>query len=383
MTLPTSVTFDENGTMYAAEGGFAYGGLMPQARILKIENSHEMQNQQQRPNISVIVDRHLNSPITDIEYHEGKLYISHKGIISTVDPSKGIVKDIITGLPSIGDHHNNQIAFGPDGRLYFGVGTATNSGVVGEDSFHFGWLQLAPTFHDTPGANITLKGQNFVTSNVLSPNPADNATTGAFSPFGNSTANGKMIEGVTKCNGCIISANPDGDDLKVVAWGLRNPFGLAFSDDNKLLVTMNGADERGSRPIANDTDKMYLIDVSNPDNIGKFYGWPDFFGNAEPVTDPKFKSPRDKGEPLQFLMQEHPPVVQPLSQETISAALTQADFIRSGNATSNNNNGSSVNKTNFGYEGKALISEFGNMVPVTHSPEGMASLNISLKQDSQ
>jgi len=57
---------------------------------------------------------------------------------------------------------------------------------------------------------------------------------------------------------------------------------------------MNGADERGSRPIANDTDKAYTIDVSNSSNLGKFYGWPDFYGNAEPVTDPKFKSPRGK-----------------------------------------------------------------------------------------
>ena len=51
---------------------------------------------------------------------------------------------------------------------------------------------------------------------------------------------------------------------------------------------MNGADERGSRPIANDTEKIYIIDISNSSQLGKFCGWPDFFGNAEPVTDPKF-----------------------------------------------------------------------------------------------
>ncbi len=68
------------------------------------------------------------------------LYVSHRGVISTVDPMTGLIKDIIIALPSNGDHHNNQIAFGPDGRLYFGQGTATNSCVVGMDNFRFGIL---------------------------------------------------------------------------------------------------------------------------------------------------------------------------------------------------------------------------------------------------
>jgi hypothetical protein len=63
----------------------------------------------------------------------------------------------------------------------------------------------------------------------------------------------------------------------------------------------------GSRPIKEDDDKAFSIDVSNPANLGKFYGWPDYFGGKDlkPVTDPMFKSPRGKGS-LQFLMQEPP-----------------------------------------------------------------------------
>ena len=41
---------------------------------------------------------------------------------------KGLLKNIIVALPGIGDHYVDQIAFGPDGRMYFDVGTATNSG---------------------------------------------------------------------------------------------------------------------------------------------------------------------------------------------------------------------------------------------------------------
>lgn len=46
----------------------------------------------------------------------------------------GSKQDILTGLPNFGDQHNNRVIFGPDGKIYFDQGTATNSGVVGEDN---------------------------------------------------------------------------------------------------------------------------------------------------------------------------------------------------------------------------------------------------------
>lgn len=238
LTLPTSVTFDNENNMYIAEAGFVYGGLQPIPRILKIDYL--------TGNISILVDRKLNGPITDIEFYDGKLYVSHRGIISTVDLDTGIVKDIIIGLPSTGDH-NNQIAIGKDNRIYFGQGEATNSGVVGEDNFNLGWLKTSSQFHDTPAKNITLSGTNFVTTNPLTAEPNDTVTTGAFVPFGTFTYNGQVIPGNIKCNGCILSANLDGTDLKLVGWGFRSAYGIAFFPDDpaKLLVTVNGADERG------------------------------------------------------------------------------------------------------------------------------------------
>ena len=109
-----SVTFDDNGSMYITEAGYSYGGFKPIPRILKSD---------QKGHLSVLVDRGLNGPITDIEFnkHDGLLYVSHRGIISAVD-GRGHVKDLIVGLPSMGNHHNNQIAFGSDGRLYFAKG---------------------------------------------------------------------------------------------------------------------------------------------------------------------------------------------------------------------------------------------------------------------
>lgn len=347
LTTPSSVAFDDKGNVYLAEAGNTIGGLETTPRILKIDSNNK---------VSSLVERDLYGPITDIEYHDGKLYVSNRAKISYVDVKSGVVSDIIVGLPSLGNFKNTQMVFGPDGRLYFGEGTVTNSGVIGKDSYP--WLKLIPMLHgvpkyyDIPGKNITLTGQNFETSNILTRhNATDNSTTGAFVPFGNYTYKNQVILGDNKCNGCILSTQDDGSDLKLIGWGLRNPTGLAFENGNSstLLVTNEGADEIGSRPIANDSDKIYRIDISNKSNIGQFYGWPDYFGNAEPVTDPKFQSSKSD-QPLGFLMKEHPSVQKPLSLINNSAGIGQM-------AVSNN--------SNFGFKNMTFISQSGNLANQT------------------
>ena len=58
--------------------------------------------------------------------------------------------------------------------------------------------------------------------------------------------------------------------MKLVAWGFRNPFGLAFAPNGKLYVTDNGYDDRGSRPVWGTGDPMFEV------HTGTWYGWPDF-----------------------------------------------------------------------------------------------------------
>ena len=41
------------------------------------------------------------------------------------------------------------------------------------------------------------------------------------------------------------------------------------------MVADSGSEERGSRPIKGDHDKIWKIDVSN-ESLGKWYGWPDY-----------------------------------------------------------------------------------------------------------
>jgi glucose/arabinose dehydrogenase len=356
LTTPDSITFDDKGNMYIGEAGYPFTHLPQVPQILKVTPSG---------NVSVFVNKDLNSPIVDIAYYnESALYVSHNHKISIVNLKNGTVKDIIVGLPTNLSHQNNQIAFSPDKkRLYVGIGSATNSGIVGEDDYTLGWLASDPKGHDVSGRNIALIGQNFITKNPLTAEPNDTATTGAYVPFGTSTNKSQVIQGEVKCNGCIISANVDGTDIKLVGWGLRNPTGLAFNEAGKLFAVSHGADERGSRPIANDSDKFYEIKL-NETAVPAFYGWPDFFGNAQPVTDPIFHSPRGGEKPLEFLLQNHSIVEKPLMlfEPTHSSGI-QMVF---------------ANKS-FGFAGDAFVAQIGSDAPISRTippPDAVIGQNI-------
>jgi glucose/arabinose dehydrogenase len=338
LNTPGSIAFDNNNNMYIGEVGYAYVGIFPSPRILKVDS--------QTNSISVFVDRGLDRPLSDIEFHNGKLYVSNGGRISTIEIN-GTITNIITALPGIGDHYVSQIEFGLDNRMYFGIGTATNSAIIGNDN---PWAKRIPTFSDIPGKNITLVGVNHSYDDFITAEKKDVATTGAFVPYNTSTVENQVIKGDIKCTGCVLSANPDGTDLKIVAWGLRHPYGLGFTTDNQLLVTMNGVDERGTRNVANDGDKIYMIDITNSSSLGHWYGWPDFFGEGQPVTDPRFQSDLNK-EPLKFLMKDHPSLEKPFHIFDTGAALTQVAF---------------SNNTEFGFKDKAIIGEFGTLAPQTH-----------------
>ena len=344
LTAPDSVTFDNEGNMYIGEAGHPFTGLPFLPRILKVEPNG---------NVSVLADTNLNSPIVDITFHDdGLLYLSHRNKISIVDITNGTVKDIIVDPPQNGDHPNGQIAFSPDEkRLFFGTGTATNSGVVGLDNLYYGWPANIPGVADVPGKNITLAGENLETPDPLTAEPHDNVTTGAFVPFNTTTQAGQVIKGGLKCNGYILSANLDGTDLKLEGWGFRNPSAIAFNDEGRLFAAVMGADERGSRPIVNDSDKFYEVKLN--ETSPAWHGWPDFFGNAEPVTDPKFQwhkgivclipnSCLDK--PLQFLMQDHPPLEKPLALfEPPHTSTIQMEFANE----------------SFGFAGEAFVGQVG------------------------
>src|SRR4051794_18396978 len=183
-----------------------------------------------------------------MSYHQGAFYVSEGGELEggrilRITPD-GRVTALVEGLPSMGDHHTNRPVVGPDGYLYFGVGTATNSGVVGPDNAKFGWLKRFPEFHDIPPCDVVLTGQNFASANALEPGSCQQVVTGAFVPYGTPTTPGQVIKGSLPCNGAILRVPCTGGKLELVAWGFRNPFGLAFGPDGCLFATDNMYDER-------------------------------------------------------------------------------------------------------------------------------------------
>ncbi len=48
-------------------------------------------------------------------------------------------------------------------------------------------------------------------------------------------------------------------------------------------MAAQGADIRGTRPVANDADAIYRLEP------GAWYGWPEFGGDLTRFTDPKFQ----------------------------------------------------------------------------------------------
>lgn len=324
LTTPINLVFTEAGDVLVADAGVVTGS----GQVLKMT-----------PNGFAVIAGGFNPPLTGINYLNGCIYVSHRGFVTVVAPD-GSMNDIISGLPSWGDHHNNRVIFGPDDKMYFGQGTATNSGVVGEDNAY--WVKNYPFFHDYPGEDIMLAGQNFTTPNFLVPAELTPAYTGAYKPFNVTSLPGERIQGIVRASGSVLRANTDGSGLERVAWGLRNPFRMRFYRDGRLFCANHGMDVRGSRPVDNSPDEFRTIEP------GAWYGWPDFTGSL-PLTLPQFRPPG--GPQPAFLLARHPmKPPPPFAIFTPHSATMGFDFNYD---------------PAFGYEGNAFMAEFGAEYPET------------------
>ncbi|MGB4438551.1 MAG: hypothetical protein WBJ13_04850, partial [Sedimentibacter sp.] len=230
LNAPVSMVFDENDDIIVGESGELDGN----ARVMRLtKDGYE------------VVAEGFNVPLTGVNILNEDIYVSHDGVI-TVIKADGARLNLLTGLPTRGDYKNSQVVFGPDGKMYFGIGSATNSGVVGMDNF---WVIRNPLFRDFPAEDIKLIGQNFISYNFLSYSPNDYAFTGAFRPFGLPSRPNAIVYGSLRPTSSILRADLDGANLEMYAWGVTNPYGLNFDRFNRLYTTNNGYDDRGSRPI--------------------------------------------------------------------------------------------------------------------------------------
>ena len=90
----------------------------------------------------------------------------------------------------------------------------------------------------------------------------------------------------SRLSAAILSVRPDGSDLRVVASGLRNPFGLAF-DGSRLYVSVNNRDKV---PAPAET----LVRIRQ----GAFYGWPRCWASEQKQRDGRHVRGRDEARRL-------------------------------------------------------------------------------------
>ncbi len=353
LNYPTGIDFDESGTPYIIESGYAYGEEWTVPTLKKIEDDGS---------VTVIAKGEKNGPWNGVSFYDGKFYIAEGGQLEggkLLEVTKaGEIKPILEDLPSFGDHHTN----GPvirSGYIYFGQGTATNSGVVGNDNHDYGWLKRHPSFHDIPCKDIILTGENYTVDNVLTEHADDKTTTGAFVPYGQKTAANQRIEGSIPCSGAILRMPITGGALELVAWGLRNPYGLAFSPQGKLFVADNAYDVRGSRPVWGAGDVLWEIEN------GKWYGWPDFSAETS-IANEGFAAPGEKE--VKALLAQYPnEPPRPIAVLGVHSSSNGLDFSR--NAA-------------FGYEGQVFVAQFGDMSPTVGkvmSPVGFKVVRVDVE----
>lgn len=155
----------------------------------------------------------LNAPL-GLAWFEDELYVSSAGRIDAlqIGPDNQVLesREVVTDIPAqiYVFHQNNQLAFGPDGRGYVGVGATSD----------------------------------------IEPETVPMAAS-------------------------ILSFDPQGNDLKVVATGLRNPYGIAFDASGQLWVTDNGP----AVPFNPEPPEELNAIVE-----GKHYGFPESYGTWYP-----------------------------------------------------------------------------------------------------
>jgi len=295
LTAPTAMAFDGEGSLLVAENG-----TDNRARIVGWKRDGTYFQVYPRgtriPLIGLGGKRFdFRGPVGGMVVSQGSIYVSHRdsrdrGMISAFD-FDGNVTTIAADLPAAGDYGVTDLAVHPSGRIYFGVGSATNSGVVGLDNWQKGWVRKHPTFADVPGADLFLLGRRFDTKN-----PAyglfggtEIAVTAPFQSFGISNQTRVLRSENGKPSSAVYSVSPTGGDLRVEAIGLRLPRGLVFNEFGNLFVTNNGMELRGTRPVKDDPDTLVRVLLSG--GVPVWYGFPDYSTDGRPIARPEFQPP--------------------------------------------------------------------------------------------
>lgn len=280
LNYPSAMDWDDQGRLFILQSN-SVPLPMGAIKIVRVEANGDL------------VDLELSGPdaptgkvAVGLVFHEGHFYLSHEEkdgtwAVTRFHPQSGATEKVLRGLPTRADHWANHMIFDADGALYVGLGSATNSGVVSsQDPVNGKWLKDRPDGHDIPCRDLALTGASFTDDNSLTDDAADRATTGAFQPYGSSGA--ASVRGESLCTSAVYKLARGAAQPELVAWGFRNPVGLARAEDGSIYVAAQGGDIRGTRPLHDDPDAIYRLEA------GKWYGWPEFAGDLNPYTDPRY-----------------------------------------------------------------------------------------------
>jgi glucose/arabinose dehydrogenase len=236
---------------------------------------------------SYILFENKQFDISSLEFKDDILYYSSGNSVMSYNTKTKEQKEIMGSLPNLGDYNESKI-FIKDDILYITIGSATNSGIVGEDNT---WIKSNPFFHDLSPKDITINA-----------NTTRNLNTGAFVPFNTKNISGQTISAHSPGNSSIMAYNIKNGSSWLYAWGIRNITGIDFNSEGRFFMAVGGMEDRGSRPVKGDSDYVFELKEKT------WYGWPDYSG-GDPVNSPKFKGANNSR--INFVLDKHPTVNPP------------------------------------------------------------------------
>lgn len=106
LNFPNSVELDDNESIWLGLSGAGHGNPDASPAVLKVGEDGKRET---------VIEEGLVAPLNDLLWHDGTLFVSHRGKVSKWDGSS--LKDVVTGWLSSGDHTNNQIVLGLVGSI--------------------------------------------------------------------------------------------------------------------------------------------------------------------------------------------------------------------------------------------------------------------------